>query len=153
MKAKTGPKKQPSIVGKSSAEDLAMKQNLVADLGTLQSDIEKVFQDQKDVVTRPNILYSLAATVATTLGVAYYNGTVTVPHLAMKAIYATVSQIIGINIGLAAQNENVDNIAFAGGYYTLNSISGGLRNYNKSVGMEALAGAVVGYATNYYLSS
>jgi hypothetical protein len=156
MKAKTSPKSHKHSVvqvGKTSAAQIAMQQNFISDIGQLQSDFENVFKDQEDIISRPKILYSLAATVAATCAAAYYHGTSQVSKLALKAIYATLSQIIGINVGLAVDNEHVDNITFAGGYYLLTSMSGNLSRFNQNNGMEAIAGAVAGYATNYYFSN
>lgn len=126
--------------------------NFLSDLGKLQGDLELVVADQEDILTRPNILYSLGAAVLATCATAYYHGVTTVPQLALKAIYATVAQVIGVNVGLAIDNEHVDNITFAAGYYVMSNISGNLTQYNQKSGVEAVAGALAGYAANYYFS-
>ncbi|EDQ91595.1 uncharacterized protein MONBRDRAFT_23654 [Monosiga brevicollis MX1] len=61
------------------------------------SDIEQVFKDQEDILTRPNIGYSLALTVLATCATAYYHGTDEVAKLGLKAVYAALAQIFGIN--------------------------------------------------------
>ena len=140
--------KQKSVIGATGASS----NNFLSDLGQLQVDLERVVADQEEILTRPNILYSLGAAVLATCATAYYHGVTTVPQLALKAVYATVAQIVGVNVGLAIDNEHVDNITFAAGYYLMSNISGNLTQYNRKTGVEALAGALAGYASNYYFS-
>ena len=149
MKAKTSPQPTKKSLLAQHTPD-ARQNNLFADVARLQSDVEFVFKDEQEIFSRPNILYSLAATVVATCGAAYYHGTTTVSKLALKAIYATLAQIIGVNVGLAIDNVHADNITFAGGYYLLTTMSGNLSQLNNKNGMEAIAGAVAGYAANYY---
>ena len=138
-----------NVAGSSQA--LIQRQRLEADYERLSSDLQKTFTDDREYVTRPKLLYTLAATIGGTAAMAYFNGTDTVMHLSMKAIYAAVAQIVGVNVGLAMDSEVADNAVFAGSYYLMNSMSSGLRGYNSNAGTEAIVGALIGYATNYYM--
>jgi len=119
------------------------------------SDLEKVLEDEQDIVSRPDVLKRIAATTIGAIGsAAYFNGTLNLNATAIKAVYAAFAGGIGINVGMMAGDSRADAVAAAAIYYGFSRASGFLNvtGNDRNIGYEAMVAMVAGLAADYWLS-
>jgi hypothetical protein len=115
-------------------------------------DIEKLYSDELDIVSRTDIMKRIGITALGIVGTAFYYGNQN-RELAIKALYALFAAGLGINVGVAASDSRVDAAAAAGIYFAFSKASYSLNmlGQNRTLGYESLAAFLVGIGYDFYV--